>query len=565
MSRSRPAGEPRHPDREVPGLSRPLRHLRRYRQVAEVLARHGFAVVLESLGLRRLLPAWHRAAPAAGGPVHLRQALEELGPTFIKLGQVLSLRADLLPREYVEELARLQDRVAPEPFELSRKTIEEELGAPVERLFARLDPHPMASASLGQVYEGTLPTGEAIVVKVLRAGVEEQVQTDLEIIDDLAKLARERLAERLIDPVRLAEEFARIMRRELDYRFEARHIQRFRHNFRHDRRIRIPRVYDALSGRRVLTLERLWGVKISEWDRLQEMGVDRRALARTGAQIFLKMVLVDHFFHGDPHPGNLLVEPDGRLGVLDYGMVAALRPQTTEQLVRVFLAVVRQDAEGAVRGMRRMGIVPPGADTQRLVGDLEDLIARNYGRPISELVLADVVRDSLDVAYQHRLVLPSELLLLARALLLLDGLGRQLDPSFNPLEVAVPFARRLVLRRLTLRRQAQMLLGPLQEVVEVVRTLPQRVDRLLEQAETGRLAVRWRPDGYEVPLRRLERAVNRLAMALLAGGLAIAGALLWDETGPRLAGIHVAAGLALMASIGLSAGLFWGIWRSGRL
>lgn len=551
----------------IPLIGRRVRHLRRYREVAEVLARHGFAVFLDSLGLRGLLPRRCRRAEGPGGPVHLREALEELGPTFIKLGQVLSLRADLLPHDYVEELSRLQDRVPPQPFELSRTLIEQELGAPLSQLFRTIDAEPLASASLGQVYAAQLPGGEPVVVKVLRAGVEEQVRTDLEIIRDLARLASDHLGKIRVDPVALADEFARIMRREMDYRVEARQILRFRRNFRGDRRIHIPRVYLDRSTARVLTMERLTGAKVTDLSRLDAMGINRRRLARSGAEIFLKMVLVDHYFHADPHPGNLLVEPGGRLGVLDFGMVASLSRETTEHLASTFLSVVRQDTRGAVRSMRRMGIVPSDVDLPALERDIADLIARNYGRPISELSLSEMVADSMEVVARHRLQLPAELLLLARALALLDGLGRMLDPSFNALEVALPFARRLVLRRLDLRRQALLFLESVQEVAEVVRTLPERVDRLLEMAQAGRIGAGQRgPVESEWQLRRIERAANRVALAFLAAGLGIAGGLLWNEpAGPLVAGVPVAAAAAVAGSMVAAVILAWAIWRSGRL
>ena len=547
-------------------FGRRLRHLRRYREVLEVLGRHGFAVVADAVGLRRPWPRRRPREPVVPGPVHLRQALEELGPTFVKLGQVLSLRADLLPREYLDELARLQDQVPPQPFDAIRAVIEQELGAPLERLFRHVDPEPLASASLGQVHGAELPDGRPVVVKVLRPGVEATVRTDLEIIQDLARLAAQRLGPLPFDPVELADEFARIMRRELDYRVEARQIQRFRRNFRGDGRIRIPRVYVDRSSARVLTMERLHGVRITDFEALERMGVDRRRLARTGAEIFLKMVLVDRYFHGDPHPGNLLVLPGGQLGLLDFGMVASLRPQLTEQIARTFMAVVRQDPRGAVRSMRRMGIVPPTADRAALERDLEDLIARNYGRPIRELSLGEVVADSLEMVARHRLRLPGELLLLARALTILDGLARTLDPGFNALEVAVPFARRLWLRRLRPGSHLAAAVDDVQELVEVTRTLPERVDRLLEQLEAGRLTLGLRLGQETHPaLRRAERAANRLALAVLAAGLALAGGVMWGQPSPKLLGVPVLAAGAVMASMLAAAVLIWAIWRSGRL
>ena len=550
-------------------LGRTARHLRRYREMAEVLVRHGLGALVGAAGLSHLLPRRLRPLATPERPVlavHLRQALEELGPTFVKLGQVLSLRADLLPREFVQELALLQDRVPPGPFEQARAVLERELGRPPEELFASIDPRPLASASLGEVYAATLPDGRPVVVKVLRAGVERRVETDLEILRDLARLARERLPHLPVDPVALVDELARILRREMDLRQEALHIQRFRRNFRGDSRIHIPRVYRRLSSSRVLTMERLYGVKVSDVAALDRMGIDRRRLARTGARLFLKMVMVDRFFHGDPHPGNILVEPGGRLALLDYGMAGGLSPEMTESLVATFVAVARQDAAGAVRGMARMGIVPAGVDRDALRRDMQELIDHHYDRPLSELRLREMVEDALDVVRRHRLVLPAELLMLARALVLLDGLARELDPDFNPLEVVLPFARRLWTRRLNPAERLRAWSNRAGEVLDLVSGLPARADRLLRELESGRLTVGFRWVEAEGTLRRLERAANRLSLALALVAFALSGSVLWaTRAGPTVAGMPVVGLAALLGALGAGLALMWGIWRSGRL
>ena len=561
-----------HGDDALPrllALGRTARHLGRYREVAEVLVRHGLGALVGVAGLSHLLPRRLRGLAHPGRPlvaVHLRQALEELGPTFIKLGQVLSLRADLLPPDFVRELALLQDRVPGGTFEQARSVMEAELGQPVQRLFARVDPVPLASASLGEVYAATLPGGQPVVVKVLRAGVERQVATDLEILRDLARVARHRLPSLPVDPVAWVDEFARILRREMDLRQEALHLQRFRRNFRGDTRIHLPRLYPRLSGTRVLTMERLWGVRVDDVETLERWGVDRRRLARLGARMFLKMVLVDRFFHGDPHPGNLLVDPTGRLVLLDFGMAGALSPEMTAGLVSTFVAVARQDASGAVRGMARMGIVPPSADRERLRRDLQELIDHHYNRPLSEVPLRQLVEDAMELVRRHRLALPAELLMLSRALVLLDGLGRQLDPSFNPLEVALPFARRLVVRQLHPAGWVRAWSNRAEEALELVAGLPGRADRLLRELESGRLTVGLRWAQPEVALRRLERSINRLALALALVALAVSGSVLWvARVGPAVAGMPVVALVALVGALLAGLGLMWGIWRSGRV
>lgn len=530
--------------------------------------RHGLGALVGLLGLSPLLPRRLRTRVATQQPVlavHLRQALEELGPTFIKLGQVLSLRADLLPAEFVRELSLLQDRVPPGPFDQARRVVEQELGRPLEQLFARFDPVPLASASLGEVYAAELPGGQPVVVKVLRAGVEEQVATDLEILRQLAALARQRLPWLPADPVALVEEFARVLRREMDFRVEALHIQRFHRHFRGDSRLHIPRVYPERSTSRVLTMERLFGVKVSELDQLARMGVDRRRLARTGARLFLKMVMVDRFFHGDPHPGNILVEPTGRLGLLDFGMVGSLSSPVADGLVATFVAVARRDAAGAVRGMARMGIVPPDVDREALRRDFQELIDHHYNRPLAQVPLRELVEDALEVVRRHRLVLPAELLLLARALVLLDGLGRLLDPAFNPLEVALPFAYRMWWRQWNPARRASRWLEQAQEVWDLVSSLPARADRLLREWESGQLAVGWRWVDADRSLRQLQRAANRLALAVVVAALVVSAGLVAAGAGPRWAGLPVVAAALWAAAVLGGLWLLWGIWRSGRV
>jgi ubiquinone biosynthesis protein len=352
--------------------------LSRYAQIAEVFARHGFGYLLSAWGLEHLLSHSQDQPehPAHARPVHLRMALEELGATFVKLGQLLSTRADLLSPDYLEELAKLQDAVPPVPSEVVMKTLVAEFGRPLEAVFAGFDPTPLAAASIGQVHAATLPDGTEVVVKVRRPGVVEQAEQDLEILRNVAAAAsRHWQAAEQYDVVGLAQEFAQALRAEFDYLHEGRNAERFAANFAQDPAVHIPRVYWETTTSRVLTLEHIRGLKLSDPRALEGPAAARQALAHRGTHVMLKMVFEDRFFHADLHPGNFFIEAGDRFGLIDFGTVGILDERTEEHLAELVLAVSNRDYDRLVDAV--LDLTPPGrqVDRERLRQDLEQMIA----------------------------------------------------------------------------------------------------------------------------------------------------------------------------------------------
>jgi ubiquinone biosynthesis protein len=495
-------------------------------------------------------------------------ALAELGTTFIKLGQILSTRPDLIPREYQVELAKLQDQAPPVPVQEIQAIVQAEFGHPVDEVFSSFDLEPLAAASIGQVHAASLPDGTEVVVKVRRPGVVEQVEEDLEILQNLAAAASRRsdLAEQY-DLVGLAQEFAQSLRAELDYLREGRSAERFAENFADSSDVHIPRVFWETTTSRVLTLERIRGVKISDLAALEAAGIDRTRLAQRAADVLVKMVFDDGFFHADPHPGNFFVESDGRLGLIDFGLVGSLDERTQDNLVGLLLAISSQDAEQLVDAVLDLGAARQRVDRALLQRDLQHLLSRYYNTPIGEIAMGPLIEEALDMVRKHHLQVPSEFALLLKTALMSEGLGAQLDPDFRLTAVAVPHAQRLLLRQYSPVRLAERVGKASVDAARLAVELPRQLRRLLGDLERGDLEFAMRPTGFEPLLHQAERLVNRLVLGILAAsfivGLAVLAAVYRPPGWEQLAGVVFAAGFIVAAAIGLYLAI--SIARSGRL
>lgn len=548
-------------------------HLRRYHQIADALARHGLAYLTGMLGLdrftalpRALFDRSPRPDPIRA-PAHLRLVLEELGTTFIKLGQILSTRADLLPPEYQAELAKLQDAAPPVAFAEIEQIVVDELGQPLDELFASFETTPLAAASIGQAHAATLLDGTEVVVKVRRPGAGEQVEEDLEILQSLAATAARRwdLAEQY-DFVGLAQEFAQTLRFELNYVHEGQNAERIAANFRDDPTVHVPRVFWERTTSRVLTLERLRGMKINDLAALDAARIDRRQLAEHSSRVLLKMIFEDGFFHADPHPGNFFVESESCLGLVDFGMVGTLDERTQDALAAVLLAVTGRDADTLVDTFLDLGVARQRVDRFTLRRDLEHLLARYYDRPLGEIAVGALLTDALALIRHHRLRMPADLALLSKTLMMGEGLAAQLDPSFNLTTVLVPYARDLLTRQYSPMRWAKRLGRAGLEAAQLGVDLPHQVRRIVTDLERGGLEVGMRPLGLEPVIRRFERLANRIVLGVIVAafvnGLAVLMAAYHPPAFARWVEIIFIFGFTVASVLG--AYLAWTILRSGR-
>jgi ubiquinone biosynthesis protein len=497
----------------------------RERQIAEVLVRYGLSYLGNIVGLAHLMTAAQAAvgrapADARTPPENLRLALEELGPTFIKIGQSLSTRTDLLSPEYRAELTKLQDTAPAVPTEVVEEIVERELYAPADRAFATFAVAPLACASVGQAHTATLHDGTEVVVKVRRPNVVEDVERDLEIIQNFAERAtRHSKTAARYDVVGLADEFVRSLRAQFDYLQEARNAERFSANFAGDPWVQIPHVFPELTTWRVITLERIRGMKITDLAALGEAGLDQHTLAERTARIVAKMIFDDGFFHADPHPGNFFIEPTGHVGIVDFGMVGALDDRLREQLGRLLSEFLREDPGRLADGLLALGTATEAVDRGRLREDLANLLARDVGRSIGEISLRSTIGEMLEIVRRHRLRVPRDLSLLFTVLIIAEGIVAQLDSEFRFAEALAPYAQRHLISGMTPRRVSQRLEEFGVDLAELAVDLPSRLDRISAAIETGGLEIHLRTDEMDALLARAERLADRVAVSVLAAAL----------------------------------------------
>ena len=530
-------------------------------QIAEVLVRHGWDQLLEFFGLEGLV-AFERLLGGGSGrspAKDLRLALEELGPTFVKLGQFLSTRADLLPPDYQAELSRLQDHAPDVPSDVIDDIVSRELRNRTNKTFATFDPLPLACASIGQAHAATLHDGTEVVVKVRRPGVVEQIDQDLEIIHNLAVRASQRWDEAARwDIVGLADELGRTLRAEVDYLQEARNAERFAANFARDPAVQIPRVFHEATTSRVLTLERLRGMKITDVGALDAAGVDRPGLAERTTRVVAKSVFDDGFFHGDPHPGNFFIQASGRIGIIDFGRVGTLDDHLRSQLRRLLMAFARRDPDRLTDAFLALGPATGHIDRARLREDLSGLLTKRTREGDPSVTVGPMVADVLEIVRRHGLRIPLDLALLFTVIMMAEGIATTLDPDFELFGAMAPFAKAEFARELSPAALALRAEQFWADAAEVVIDLPGQLHRALEALETG--------DGFEVHLRaaelqplveRAERVGNHIAGSILAAA-AIDGlsGLIARRGGGHTWRTPVLAGLGVVGSLGA-----YEVWR----
>jgi ubiquinone biosynthesis protein len=543
-------------------------HLKRSREIAGVLIGHGWDSLRENFGLAGRGLAHHNSQKnALTRPEHLRCALEELGTTFIKLGQILSTRADLLPPEYLAELSKLQDAAPSVPFEAVRKVLIAELGQPIEKAFLHFNPEPLAAGSIGQAHAATLVDGTEVVVKIRRPGVVEQVHEDLEILKELATTASRHweFADRY-DLVGIVDEFSETLCAELDYLREGHNAERFAANFAGVKRIHIPRVYWETTTSRVLTLERVRGTKINDLLSLDKQGIDRSDLAKFAAAVVMRMVCEDGFFHADPHPGNFFVEPGGSIGLIDFGMVGILEDRTQEHLADLLICIDHKDADRLVDVFLDLGVTKKRVDRDLFRRAIQHLLTTYWGLALRELRISALLNDVFAVMRQFHLHLPSNLALLLKTVIMVEGLGLNLDPEFQLTSALEPYADRLVMRKYSPIRLARSLGQASLDLARLGVEMPQQLRRIVNAAENGSLQVGMRPEGFAPLLDRVESIANRIVLGVIAAafinGLAVLLSVYHPPGLERWAWAAFAFGLGCALLLGLY--LAWSILRPQR-
>ncbi len=541
---------------KITAIPQIYRHINRWREILAVLSKYGLADWIARLG-----PEFAKDLLKAKGGVALarlcwttrtRLAMAELGPAFIKLGQVLSTRPDVVGLRLAEELQELQCNASQDPPEVVRAILQRELGGTVESLFAEFDLVPFASASIGQVHRARLFSGEAVVVKVQHADIERKLQVDLDILLGLAHWA-ERLPEFApYRPRAMAAEFQRALRRELDFTREARNMEAFARDFAGDTTVHIPRVYASFCSSRVLTMEAVEGTRLSERDRLDAEGIDLAEAARRGANLYMKMIFSHGFYHADPHPGNVVLMPGGVIGLLDYGMVGRIDERLREDIEEILLAAASQDAEHATAIITRVGAVPAELDRAALSLDVSDFIAHFGSQSLDGFDLRGALGELTEIIRRYRITLPARIAMLLKVLVTLEGTARLLSPRFSLIEVMQPYRRTMMLQRLSPVRRLRKVRRLSWEMGHLIDALPRGLIEILEQVQSGKFDV-------HLDHRGLEPSVNRLVLGMLASALFLGSSLILSQgVAPTHYGVSIPGFLGCAVSLALG----YRVWRA---
>ena len=555
-------------------INRNIRSIRRYLNIVRVLSTYGFDQALEMLGLadvvarsRKLFNHKRPDIARLTAAERMRLALEELGPTFIKLGQLLSTRPDIVPHAFVMEFEKLQDNVPSFSFEEALAQIAAELGAPVEQFFAEIDPEPLAAASIAQVHRARLKTGEDVVIKLRRPGIVAVVESDISALMSLAALAERHISgSELYDPVAVMREFARTIRREMDFSREARTIEKIRDNFAKTPWMYFPKVYWEQTSKAVLTMEYVAGVKISDRNKLFEQGLDGKLIARRGADSFLEMVLTHGFFHGDLHPGNVLILPDNVICLLDYGIVGRLDEELKAFLLDILAAIVKRDMDEVISLLLFAGDISDSLDSRSLKRDLSHFMDGYYEMPLKELEVGRMLLEFIEIITMHSIRIQPDLMLLAKSLVLIEGTGRALDPAFDMADHLRPFIVKEIRQKFSPRRVSRDINHILVSYLNLARNIPRDLKEIINRINRNKFKIDLEHRGLDKFTADFDRSINRLSTSMFLAAMIIGSSIIMQtDKGPKVMGFPMLAlmGYTVAGVVGLW--LVYAIIRSGRM
>lgn len=539
------------------------KNIARIREIGEIAARNGFGFLLEN---RRTRARVDENAPPGTRALRLRNMFDELGPTFVKFGQLLSTRPDLVPPDIVDELRRLQDEAAPFSGAVARSVIARELGRPVDEVFDEFDDEPVAAASIGQVHRASIG-GREVAVKVQRPDAQEKIRADIVLLTQMARLAKQRIKRwQFVDTVAVVDEFARAIRQELDYRIEARNVQMAYGTFLEDEHVLVPGVDWERTTGRVLVLDWIPGPTLNRVDLSSWTAADRTTLAARISDTWMRMVFGEGTFHADPHPANIIVQGPDRIGLIDFGMVGQLSARDRQASVRLFLDCMDQNLDRIPRRLREIGVRYPKEREDDLREQLSVILQRHWGVSLGELDGRALLADIMHAVYQVGVRLPTRWVVLDKALATLAGVALEVDPQFNVFETARPYARQLMIARYRPDVVVDAIRSNADRYREVVMELPFQVHDLMDELREGELKIAIQQEGFTESTERALGASNRFAMAILAAAVFLGSALLggWVEGGPHLLGVAVVAIPGLVIGSVLAAVVLFGVLRSGR-
>ena len=521
--------------RKIGALGRTYRHVRRYQEILSVLVKYGFGDVVDGLNIKQHIEiGWQKISgkqpeqiEKLSRPERVRMTLEELGPTFVKLGQILSTRPDLIPLEYAQELTKLQDNVPPFPHEDAKAIIKSETGSLPEELFSSFDPTPIAAASLGQVHKAMLKdTEEAVAIKVQRPDIQKIIEVDLEIMLHLASLLERNVEEmEVLHPTKIVTEFARAMEEETDYTIEASHVEHFARQFLDDPTIYVPKVFRELTTKRILTMEYIDGIKASAMDQLKQQGYHLEEIAKRGANLIMKQIFVHGFYHADPHPGNIFILLDAVICFLDFGMMGRISQQEREDFTDLVMMIVRKDEKKTVDALLKLANFAADPDRGMLEVEMATFFDQFLHLSLRELEIGKMLQRVLEILTENRMSLKPDYFLMVKALSTVEGLGKSLDPDFQIVRQAEPFLQQIQSTRYTPKRIASALIDSGTEFVHLIKEIPSELHEVLRGAKEGKLGIEIVPRGLDRTIFKLEQISDHIASAIILASLIIGSSI----------------------------------------
>ncbi|AEH60229.1 ABC-1 domain protein [Methanosalsum zhilinae DSM 4017] len=558
----------------IPGIQRKYSMVRRYREIIDTLIKYEFGHIVERLGIKKpvlfkskLKSGYRHKERNLSSPERARKVLEELGPTFIKFGQILSTRRDLIPPRYIQELEKLQDSVPPFSFDIVQNIIRDELGADIDHLFSNFEKNPIAAASIGQVHSAKLHDGSDVVVKVQRPDIKKRIESDLDILYSIAGFIEEYIEEsRMYRPKEIVDQLARTISAELDYTQEARNISIFSNNFKHDPHIYIPEVYEEYSTRRVLTIERIKGIKGNDYAKIEKMDIDVNKIATYGAEAFMKQIFEDGFFHADMHPGNIFIINDEKIALIDFGMVGYISEDMRYALIDALFLITNREISQFIEVMRDFGIISGDVDSPALKADLEFLMYKYYGRSLKQVNMPDMIHQVFAILRKHRARIPPNISLLLKGVVTISGLGTRLVPDFNVTVIAEPYAKKVMRERVRPDKIARGAFTDLMNFIRMLHKFPTQASHILSSAEKGNFLIKLELHWLQQLVEQINTASNRLAFSLILSSIIIGSSLI-IQTGiePHLWGLPVLGLIGFLTAGILGLILVIYILRSGNI
>lgn len=548
------------------------KNIQRMRHIVAVLIKHGFYSVVERMNLHRILPLTKRfrkrtvEEPERSIPERIRLVFEELGPTFIKLGQLLSTRPDIFSEEYIEEFRKFQDKVPPFPFEKAVSQIEKELKVSISQLFQNIEKTPVAAASIAQVHRAVLLDGREVVVKVQRPDIEKILDTDISIMYTLANLLLKYFPElAVLGPVAIVDEFSRTIRKEMDFTLEASNTMKFRKMFKDNPHVYIPDVYWEFTSKRILTLERIRGIKIDNIEKLRKRGIDPARVAHILGETFLRMVMVEGFFHGDFHAGNIFVLGPEEIALVDFGITGRITDELKESLATMFIGLATQDYDTLVDEYARMGLLPDGIDLMEFKRDYRDLMEPYFVKPFEHTSLGELLMGYIRVSFRYGIRHPKELLLVNKCVIEIEGIGRLLDPKVDLLKEAQPYAKEFIRERYRPAKVLGEVVDDIKEVNALVKEAPFQLRQIMKKMVNDKFTIDFVHVGLENFISEIDRSSNRISFALIIASVIIGSSMIIQSgVGPMFMGFPIVGliGYAFAGILGLALAI--SILRSGR-